>query len=50
MSDTMQQYRALEEQLAAVRAEEDAILDRMDPVWYALSDSERSLLNTEEDV
>ena len=57
MSDTMQQYRALEEQLAAVREthpggspEEDAILDRMDPVWYALSDSERSILNTEEVV
>lgn len=58
MSAVFKQYRVLEDQLAAVRQEapggspeEDAILDRLDTVWYALSDSERYSLNEEaEDV
>ena len=50
----LEQYRALEAKLRAVRGEygaaslhEDPILDEMSRVWWQLSDAERAMLDAE---
>jgi len=53
MSKELTQYLGLTAQLLAIReanndeesAEEDAILDKMDPLWWGMTSKERGWLN-----
>ena len=55
MSDALQRYRALEEDLIYIRwqyaglesEEEEPILDAMEEIWYELSEEEQNELNSE---
>jgi hypothetical protein len=55
MSDALAPYRALEDKLIQVRwlnmgyesAEEDALLEEMDELWWNLSDEERDMIHGE---
>lgn len=50
MTPNVQKYMELSKQLLAAQqkddeAEEDRLMDLMDPVWYALTDEEESQVN-----